>query len=213
MGRFLGRVKLQRSLAALVENKARFLTSDLTNRNKKQRTLIVRRAGYPAGAALVGIGKTTKAKRFTMNVVCCVAFGNWLQMALRFGKNLGLFLPSPKTQDLCDFEKRSGVRIGLESLFRGNLFHQDHHLQYGSRPWWSMTGNSNWWVGIESSQSGMSLLKTGLPSCYSVERSLFYPGAQKIWNRKLSFKDKIGVVAQVEFLGWSSSVEPKHVKR
>ena len=140
----------------LWENKTRFLTSDLTNRNKKQRTLIVRRAGYPAGAALVGIGKKPKPRDSRWMFCSGSEFGNWLQMALGFGKNLGLFLPSPKTQALCDFEKRSGVRIGLESLFRSNLFHQDHHLQYGSRPWWSMTGNSNWWVGIESSQSGMS---------------------------------------------------------
>ena len=81
-------------------------------------------------------------------------------------------------------------------------------------------GHGGRWQGIlideselNQAQSGMSLQKTGLPSCYSVERSLFYPGAQKILNRKLSFKDKIGVVAQVEFLGRSSSVEPKHVKR
>ena len=138
------------------KTKPGFLTSDLKNRNKKQRTLIVRRAGYPAGAALVGIGKKPKPRDSRWMFCSGSEFGNWLQMALGFGKNLGLFLPSPKTQALCDFEKRSGVRIGLESLFRSNLFHQDHHLQYGSRPWWSMTGNSNWWVGIESSQSGMS---------------------------------------------------------
>ena len=96
----------------LWENKARFLTSDLKNRNKKQRTLIVRRAGYPAGAALVGIGKN---QSHAIHDECSAAVQN-LEIGYKWLWDLGRILdsfclhPRPK---LCVI-LRSALASGLD---------------------------------------------------------------------------------------------------